>query len=391
MNALELLEKINAGETSRVQFKREISSPDALAAEMTAMANSSGGIILVGVQDGTGEIVGLDYGEIQHTGSLAANIATNNLIPLVYIETEVIALETENQKKHVLVIYVKEGVNKPYKDKNLTVWIKQGADKRRVTENFEMLRLFQSSGALFADEMTVPDTDIKDVNVDYFHAYFNKTFEESFEESGLNFKKVLINMNIIRNDKLTLGGLLFFGKDPQQYKPAFCIKAVSFFGNSIGSTEYRDSEDMRGTIPELFEKAVAFLLRNLKKTQQGQNFNMPGKLEVSKIALEEILQNALIHREYFKNAAIRVLLFDNRIEIISPGNLPNSLTVENIKFGNSVIRNNLLASYCVNAMPYRGLGSGIRRAVKEQPNIEFTNDVDGLQFIVTIPRPEEKR
>ncbi|MDR3219540.1 MAG: hypothetical protein LBU22_11320 [Dysgonamonadaceae bacterium] len=80
------------------------------------------------------------------------------------------------------------------------------------------------------------------------------------------------------------------------------------------------------------------------------------------------------------------MVFENRIEIISPGCLPNSLTVENIKLGQAVARNNLLISYGAKMMIYRGLGSGIARAFSKQPNIELTNDVDGEQFIVKIPR-----
>jgi len=83
------------------------------------------------------------------------------------------------------------------------------------------------------------------------------------------------------------------------------------------------------------------------------------------------------------------LIFDNRLEIISPGKLPNNLTVDNIRFGNAVIRNNLLASFCSQLMVYRGLGSGIVRALREQPDIEFINDEDGEQFIVKIPRHYE--
>lgn len=136
---------------------------------------------------------------------------------------------------------------------------------------------------------------------------------------------------MIKDNSLTLGGLLFFGNNVQRFKPAFSIKAVSYFGNDIEGIEYRDSEDIKGTIPAMFDKGMAFLLRNLKKTQQGQNFNSQGKLEVSQVALEELLQNALIHRDYFINAPIRLFIFDNRIEIVSPGSLPNSLTVDNIK------------------------------------------------------------
>ena len=141
----------------------------------------------------------------------------------------------------------------------------------------------------------------------------------------------------------------------------------------------------------MFDAGVRFFKNNLKHIQQDQNFNSPGILEIAQVAIEELLQNALVHRDYLRNSPIRLLIFDNRIEIISPGKLPNNLTVENIKLGNAVARNNLLVSYCSKIMIYSGLGSGITRSLEEQPNIEFINDIDGEQFIVKIPRPEEKR
>ncbi|UCH97714.1 MAG: hypothetical protein JSV88_12925 [Candidatus Aminicenantes bacterium] len=171
----------------------------------------------------------------------------------------------------------------------------------------------------------------------------------------------------------------------------YADEAISFFGNDIADREYRDSEDIEGDLAHQYKDGMSFLLRNLKKTQQGQHFNSLGILEVSQVALEEVLQNAIIHRDYFKNAPIRVFIFDNRIEIISPGKQPNSLTVENIKFGNSAMRNALIASFATKMLPYRGLGLGILNALREQPNIEFYNDVEGEQFKVVIPRPEEKK
>jgi predicted HTH transcriptional regulator len=185
---------------------------------------------------------------------------------------------------------------------------------------------------------------------------------------------------------MTLGGLLFFAKEPQKYRPAFCIKAISFFGNSIGGLNYRDSQDIIGTIPDMFDESMFFFKRNLRHVQKGQNFNKPGILEISEVALEELLQNALVHRDYSKNAPIRLMIFDDRVEIVSPGCLPNSLTVDNIKVGNAAVRNNLLVSFCSKLMNYKGFGSGIVRAMEEQSNIELINDVAGEQFIVKIPR-----
>jgi predicted HTH transcriptional regulator len=82
-----------------------------------------------------------------------------------------------------------------------------------------------------------------------------------------------------------------------------------------------------------------------------------------------------------------VFVFDDRVEIISPGKLPNSLTVEDVKYGNPVIRNNQIVAFGIHALPFSGLGTGLRRSLAIQPNIELINDVEGEQFIVKIPRP----
>jgi len=110
-------------------------------------------------------------------------------------------------------------------------------------------------------------------------------------------------------------------------------------------------------------------------------------LEINEEALVEIVENALIHRDYFRNAPIRVMLFDNRLEIISPGHLPNSLTIEQMKYGNAVVRNPLLVGFAMRTMPFSGLGTGIVRALERQPNLQLINDIEGVQFKVIIPRP----
>lgn len=378
----QLHEIIQSGETSKVQFKKKITHADSLAAEMVAMTNALGGIIIIGIEDKTGKVQGLTKEQLHEYNEKIANIATNNVIPLIYVYTEVASVEG----KKVLVIHVDEGTNKPYKDRNSAIWLKQGSDKRRVTDNAEIMRLFQKSGTLYIDEMEVYNTCISDVSKLRFSEFYKKEFGEDIEDSNVPYEQILKNLNIIKNDKLTLGGLMFFGKNPQQFKPVFCIKAVSFVGNELEGTTYRDSRDITGTMPELFEKAMAFLKNNLKHVQKGQNFNSTGILEISQIALEELVQNALIHRDYSKNSPIRLFVFDNRVEIISPGTLPNSLTIENIKAGNAVVRNNLMSTFCSKTMKYRGLGSGVKRAIKEQPDTELINDIAGEQFIVKIGR-----
>jgi ATP-dependent DNA helicase RecG len=241
-----------------------------------------------------------------------------------------------------------------------------------------------------ADEGLIEGSTIEDIDLYRFSEYFLKIYKRDFNGIEHSLETLLEKLNLAKYGKLNLAGLLLFGKNPSRFRPAFIIKAVNFFGNDPTHRDYRDSEDIEGVLERQYKDGMAFLLRNLKKTRQGQPINSLGILEVSQVALEEILQNAIIHRDYFKNAPIRIFIFDNRIEIISPGKLTNSLTVENIKFGNSAIRNALIASYATRMLPYRGLGLGIMNALKEQPNIEFYNDVEGEQFKVVIPRPEEK-
>ena len=385
MTETELTEIIACGETSKVQFKELLDNKDSIAGEMVAMSNADGGQIFFGVKDKTGEICGLDYAQIQEIGNKLAVIASDFVKPQIFITTEVVTIQSGNRKKRVLVATIEKGIAKPYKDKNGVIWVKQGGDKRKLTDNNEQIRLFQQSGQLYVDEMIVPFTSWEDVNKEKVIEYLFKI--DGFERETEDITPLLCkNINILKDNRLTLGGLLFFGKKPQKYRPAFCVKAVSFFGNELAGTQYRDSQEIMGTVPKMFDEVMYFFNRNLHHTQQGQNFNKDGILEISETALQELVQNALTHRDYSVNAPIRVFIFDNRIEIISPGCLPNSLTIENIKMGNAVVRNNLIVSYSSKLMLYKGLGSGIVRALKMQPDIIFENDRDGQLFKVVIMR-----
>ncbi|MDR2479868.1 MAG: putative DNA binding domain-containing protein [Treponema sp.] len=386
MTGTELANIIECGESSKVQFKERLPHPDSLAHELIAFSNSQGGIIIFGVNDKTGGLNGFSFGEIQQMNQQLVNIASQKVYPPVYINTETVKVKGQS----LAVVSIQEGLSKPYKDSNGTIYVKNGADKRKVTSNDEIARLLGSRN-LLADETEIFDSGINDIDERLFAAYFKKEFEMTYEEKGLTLDEALTAKKVIRNKHLTLAGLLFFGKDPQVLRPAFTIKAVSFVGNDIGGSDYRSKpEDFTGTIPELFKQGMMFVKSGIKYLQNGQDFNSRGVPEVSIAALEEVLQNALIHRDYFKNAPVRLLMFDNRIEIISPGKLPNSLTVEEIKYGNPVIRNNQIALFASRTLPYSGLGSGLRRALAGQPDMELINDIEGEQFIVCLPRGRGK-
>jgi ATP-dependent DNA helicase RecG len=373
---------ISKGETSSVQFKLNVSNEHSIAQEIVAFSNTKGGTILIGVDDKSWEIAGLTDNDLRRLTNLLVNAANEHIKPPVFIETET---EIVDDKK-IIIVSIPEGNDKPYKDKDGVIFLKNGANKRKVVNNEEILRLLSQGKNLSADELPVNQVSITDIDKEKFDEYFIREFKIEYEKLGLSYENALKAKRVIKDGKITLAGFLFFGKNPQRIKPALCIKCVAFYGNSLGGSEYRDSRDITGTIPLLYDEGMAFFKRNLLHTQQGQNFNTQGILEISEIAIQELLENALIHRDYIKNAPIRLLIFDNRIEIISPGSLPNSLTVEEVKYGNPVVRNNLMVSFAMYTLPYRGLGSGLKRAFEQQPNIELYNDTEGEQFKVIIPR-----
>jgi len=288
------------------------------------------------------------------------------------------------------VITVPKGIDKPYFDRNGIIWLKSGSDKRRVNSKEELRRLFQMSDQFHADELpTQAGLEVLDKLRlrDFLKAYYKRDLPESPEALG----RLLQNMNLAAEEgKLNLAGVLLFAERPEWIVPQFIVKTVRYPGNEIHVTEYIDSEDFTGPLQKVFDDSLAFVLRNLHKVQAGRGVNTPGVPEIPPAVFEELLVNALIHRDYLVSASIRPFIYDNRIEIVSPGHLPNNLTVEKIRHGNSIIRNPILVSYTSKGiLPYRGLGSGIKRALEAWPEIDFIDDRDGCLFTAIVHRNTE--
>jgi predicted HTH transcriptional regulator len=140
----------------------------------------------------------------------------------------------------------------------------------------------------------------------------------------------------------------------------------------------------------MYEDAMRWLKSCLSRPQNGQSFNSEGILEIPEIVLEELVQNALVHLDLLKPAAIRLLVFDNRVEIVNPGSLPDGQTIEEVLMGNSDPRNPQIAQFGSKTMPYRGLGSGIPRVMAENCDVELIDRPDGNQFIARIWRTTQK-
>jgi len=386
MEAIELLDIINAGETSKVQFKRELKLKQAadIVAEMVAMSNYEGGIMLLGVENKSGNIVGLTFEEIESANNYLFNWASNNIKPAIIIYTETI--NTNN--KNVLFITIPRGIDKPYCDNNMVYWIKSAANKRKVAPS-ELKRLYQSAGKLYAERQNIENSSIDDVDFDLFKKFYSDRNKEDITKADL--KRIMQNLRLLENDKLTLAGAILFGNKNSVILPEFCISSVWFSGNDISVDIYKDSKNISGNIYEQFKESSEFVLGKLKQVQGDNSFNSTGILEIPKIVFEEIIVNALVHRDYFINDSIKLFVFDNRIEIKSPGKLPNNMTINDVINGlQRRTRNAVLTSLVNDIIPYKGIGSGVLRALKAYPHIKFENNIDAEYFKVTIYRPEDK-
>jgi len=381
METIEILQILAQGEDSRNQFKKDVNNPDSLAQELIAFSNTLGGKIFIGVDD-DGSVSGVSSADIHRINLLLSNVASQNVKPAINPLTEIKTLE----QGRVLIIDVPKGINKPYQDKNGTIWVKSGADKRKATAREEIQRLFQESGMVHADVIPAQGMTIADLDLPYFSAFFQKRYGESLEKQDLPLEQTITNLNLGNNGDLNITGAMLFAKNPSSRLPSYMVKAAAFPGNSIATESYIDSRDITGKLSDIFQQTVGFILSNMKQIQGEQGINSVGRPEIPKIVLEELVANALVHRDYFVLSPVRVFIFSDRVEIVSPGHLPNNLTVANIRSGNSNTRNPVLASFAYQILPYRGFGSGILRALENYPDIDFIDDPDGNQFKCIIKR-----
>lgn len=382
METTELIEIIARGEDSKNEFKEDIHNQISLAKEIVAFSNSGGGQIFIGVEDKTCKVKGLSKDDVSRLNLLISDAASQSVKPSVNPRTENIM----HPEGLVIVVTIPDGINKPYMDKDGTIWVKNGSNIRKATSREEIQRLFQSAGLIHGDEIPANGLLISDIDMPYFEQFFYNAYGESLEQQDKSLQVLLENMNLAKSENLNVAGALLFARQPHFRLPTFIVKAVAYPGNDIDTDTYIDSRDIIGKIADVFQQAISFILINSQQGQGEQTVNSPGKTGIPRIVLEELIANAIIHRDYFISAPIRIFVFANRVEIISPGHLPNNLTIENIKAGNSNIRNPILASFATKLLPYRGLGNGIRRAIKEYPTLEFIDDREGCLFTVIIPK-----
>ena len=398
------------GEVSKVQFKERILDKYDIGCELVAMSNARGGQLVIGINDKTGAFNPLSYAEVQETVNLLSNMASENVVPNILLEIDTVSVEGGS----VVIATIKEGINKPYHDNKGIVWMKNGADKRKVFDNAELAEMMTECGSFTPDEATVKDATLDDLDEDTIKQFLQNRFAMVLEKKGIigdalqeasldgianaiakghDLNKLMRNLRFIRPDgSLTVAAILLFGKYTQRWLPVMTAKCISYVGNSIGGKVFRDKVNdavMEGNLLHQFEAIMSFFTRNLKNVQVEKEFNSLGELEIPYVSLMEFVVNALVHRSLNWRAPIRIFIFDNRVEIHSPGTLPNGLQVEDITNGISMPRNNFLFSNAIYLLPYTGAGSGIQRALEEGVQVEFTNDERIHEFLTTIKRNKD--
>ena len=405
----DISKQINAGEVSGVQFKERILDKYDIACELVAFSNSHGGKLVVGIKDKTGETNALSYSEVQETTNLLSDIASENVVPSILIKIDTVEVEDGN----LVIATVKEGLNKPYHDNKGIVWVKNGADKRKVFDNAELAEMMTDCGSFAPDEAGVRDATVNDLDATTIKQFLGNRFERVLEKKGLtgdafneasldmicsaiakghDCEKILRNLRFIRPDgSLTVAAMLLFGKYTQRWLPMMTAKCICFAGNSVGSKVFRDKvndADMEGNLLHQYDTIMDFFTRNLHNVQVGAEFNSMGKLEIPYTSLVEFTVNSLVHRSLNMKAPVRIFIFDNRVEIHSPGALPNGLTIDDIKSGTSMPRNMFLFNNAIYLLPYTGVGSGITRALDEDINVTFMNNDKAQEFVITVWRGE---
>ena len=380
MNRTELLQLIANRENSRVELKRDDCHPDELATEISALLNLEGGVILLGVED-DGAISGLTRSR-EAAEEWVMNIARQNLQPaIIPVWT---CMEIEVGKNVGVIELAADSPGKPYKARRGRAWvtfIRAGSTSREATREEEG-RLYQAARLVRYEIKPVPDTGLEALDMDRIENYYQDVLKRSLPaRTDLeNRRRLLLNSDLLVEAGAGVGasvaGLLLFGKNPNRRLPQAGVTAVAFPGlekeyNTVdeerirGPLTPRVSED--GDVVErgVIDRTVDFIKRNMGSVAYLEGGRRRRKSSFPLDAVREAVVNAVVHRDYAREGTdIEVSLYRDRFEVISPGRLPNGVTVEKMKEGVvRVARNELLKEILRDYRYIEHYGMGVRNRI----------------------------
>ena len=379
MNRTELLEMIRNDENSGVEFKSDELDPRNLAREIAALLNLEGGHILLGVED-DGTVSGLNR-EPKVAEEWVMQVSRDHIEPAVNPYWE--ALELLPGKTIGIISLPANAPDKPYKAKRGSAWvtkIRVGTTTRDATRE-EEARLYQQSGQLRYGLKPVPGTTISDLDRRRLGDYFTRVlgWDAIDPEDTAEWRTVLRNLDLAVDSAgttaPTIDGMLIFGASPGRYLPQSGVRAICYAGDEPAYA-VRADEQLRGALVPLqasdgslvetglVDRVWDFVRRNttpsatLRRAQRVDRWDYPEEV------LREVVVNALVHRDYsIAGTDVMLSIFSDRLEIQSPGRLPNTVTVDGMRFGMRYSRNQTLVNVMRDYGYVEARGMGIRNKV----------------------------
>lgn len=384
------------GEGQQIEFKVADADAANIAKAITAMANSGGGTLLIGVGD-HGELWGLWYTQPSHIRQhirtmpdlstwrqWLVNVSRNNCDPSVPITLEHVVAN----KQDFLVVNVSNGQDKPYRA-NGRVYLRIDKEVHEATSQ-EIAQLFFESGRVQYERLPVREAGLEDLDDQLLRRYFTQARRISYPVDAEERIRLFVNLSLATRlpDRVvpTVAGLLLFGTRPQDHIPAAMLKCAFFYGKHQGE-QLRDRADVVGPLPRVIDDGVGFVMRNRRLVPRMEGARRLDIPEYPDYSVREAIANALAHRDWsLDGAKVRLFMFDDRMEIWSPGKLPPPVTLERLGV-DQFSRNKIIARVLVELGYIEEIGLGIRRMREEMaglklPEPEFRED--GSSFVITL-------
>jgi ATP-dependent DNA helicase RecG len=373
-------------ESSVLEFTSALPENDQIIKTIIGFCNRNGGKLIIGVEpDGT--ITGIPEAEIQRVMEYANKSIFEASSPPIIANVH----SQRIGDKTLLIVEVSSGMNKPYYRKS------EGLDQGTY------VRLGRSTVRATADMIEELKWQARGRSFDMLPVYHGKE-EDLDERKILQFvhlrkssrvktvsSELLASYNLVVEEHSsfypTVGGILLFGRDPQKFFFEAMILCTHFSGNS--GRKAIASVDCKGTLFEQFDGAYEFLVRRLNRSFSIEGPKRREQLEIPETAIREVLLNALVHRNYHLKAPIKIAIYDNRIEIFSPGVFPGPLDTKNLKMGLTYIRNNVICKIFREAGYIEKLGSGFIELFEsyEKRRLHSPEVIEGENFIkCVLPR-----
>lgn len=368
----ELLETIANGESSGVEFKRDVLENHALAKELVAFSNLSGGKVLLGVED-DGSISGITRQDLEEWVMTACRDKIRpSIIPFFEVVREA------KPGRDVAIVSVTRGydVHSLWHNNRNTYFIRVGTQSREPSPE-ELGRLFQQRGFFRAELRPVSGATLADLDRRRLRDYFGRVRQQAVppDEDDAAWQTLLVNTEIMTEEGVTVGGMLLFGTTPNRFLAHAGIDAVAFPGIEKDYAA-RERATLRGPMTPLLdarhavvenglvEQALEFVRRNTPVTAVLDNGRRIEKPAFPPEVIREAVVNALIHRDYLLSSTdIELAVYSNRLEIISPGRLPNGITPERMRTGCRAARNENLKEFMRDYRYLEHMGMGIPRKI----------------------------